>query len=38
MIGIETTLPLFHRIAESADFRAGRYNVHWLERFVAGTA
>jgi len=38
VIGIETTLPLFHRIAESADFRAGRYNVHWLERFVAGTA
>ena len=38
VIGIETTLPLFRRIADSADFRAGSYNVHWLERFVAGTA
>jgi len=38
VIGIETTLPLFRRIAESPDFRAGRYNVHWLERFVAGAA
>jgi acetyl-CoA carboxylase biotin carboxylase subunit len=38
VIGIETTLPLFRRIVESPDFRAGRYNVHWLERFVAGTA
>ncbi|HWA79279.1 MAG TPA: acetyl-CoA carboxylase biotin carboxylase subunit [Acetobacteraceae bacterium] len=38
VIGIETTLPLFRRITDSADFRAGRYNVHWLERFVAGNA
>ncbi len=38
VIGIETTLPLFRRIANSADFKAGRYNVHWLERFVAGLA
>ncbi len=38
VIGIETTLPLFRRIAESPDFKAGRYNVHWLERFVAGAA
>jgi acetyl-CoA carboxylase biotin carboxylase subunit len=38
VIGIETTLPLFRRIVESADFKAGRYNVHWLERFVAGAA
>ncbi len=38
VIGIETTLPLFRRITDSADFRAGRYNVHWLERFVASSA
>ena len=38
VIGIETTLPLFRRIAKSPDFKAGRYNVHWLERFVAGAA
>jgi acetyl-CoA carboxylase biotin carboxylase subunit len=38
VIGIETTLPLFRRIVDAADFRAGDYTVHWLERFVAGTA
>jgi len=38
VIGIETTLPLFRRIADSADFKAGRYNVHWLERFAAELA
>jgi acetyl-CoA carboxylase, biotin carboxylase subunit len=38
IIGIETTLPLFRRIVDAPDFVGGNYNVHWLERFVAGTA
>jgi acetyl-CoA carboxylase biotin carboxylase subunit len=33
--GIQTTLPLHRRIVEAADFRAGDYTIHWLERFVA---
>ncbi|MGH7077262.1 MAG: acetyl-CoA carboxylase biotin carboxylase subunit, partial [Acetobacteraceae bacterium] len=36
IIGIETTLPLFRRIVDVPEFAAGRYNVHWLERFVIG--
>ena len=35
IVGIKTTLPLHQRIIEQADFRAGRYDIHWLERFVA---
>uniref|UniRef100_A0A8J4HD79 Biotin carboxylase n=1 Tax=Acidicaldus sp. TaxID=1872105 RepID=A0A8J4HD79_9PROT len=33
--GIQTTLPLHRRLVEAADFRAGDYTIHWLERFVA---
>jgi acetyl-CoA carboxylase biotin carboxylase subunit len=33
--GIRTTLPLHQRIVADADFRAGDYTIHWLERFVA---
>jgi acetyl-CoA carboxylase biotin carboxylase subunit len=36
--GIATTLPLHRRIAEDAEFAAGDYTIHWLERFVARTA
>ncbi|MGH7068309.1 MAG: acetyl-CoA carboxylase biotin carboxylase subunit [Acetobacteraceae bacterium] len=36
IIGIETTLPLFRRIIDVPEFASGRYNVHWLERFVTG--
>jgi acetyl-CoA carboxylase biotin carboxylase subunit len=36
--GIATTLPLHRRIAENAEFGAGDYTIHWLERFVARTA
>jgi acetyl-CoA carboxylase biotin carboxylase subunit len=35
--GIETTLPLHQRIVEDPDFRAGTYDIHWLERFLAGS-
>jgi acetyl-CoA carboxylase biotin carboxylase subunit len=33
--GIATTLPLHRRIVEDAEFCAGDYTIHWLERFVA---
>ena len=34
--GIATTLPLHRAIVEDAEFQAGDYTIHWLERFVAG--
>ncbi len=34
--GIETTIPLHQRIVENSDFVNGDYDIHWLERFVAG--
>jgi len=34
--GIDTTIPLHTRLAVDPDFVAGNYDVHWLERFVAG--
>ena len=36
--GVPTTLPLHRRIVEAPDFAAGRYDIHWLERFVDSTA
>jgi acetyl-CoA carboxylase, biotin carboxylase subunit len=33
--GIRTTLPLHRAIVEDAEFQAGDYTIHWLERFVA---
>jgi acetyl-CoA carboxylase, biotin carboxylase subunit len=33
--GVETTLPLFLRLAGDADFAAGRFDVQWLERRLA---
>ncbi len=35
VLGIKTTLPLHQRIVEDAQFQAGDYDIHWLERFVA---
>jgi acetyl-CoA carboxylase biotin carboxylase subunit len=35
VLGIKTTLPLHQRIVEDAEFKAGNYNIHWLERFAA---
>ena len=32
--GIETTIPLHQRLANSADFRKGAYDIGWLERFL----
>jgi acetyl-CoA carboxylase biotin carboxylase subunit len=34
VVGIKTTLPLHQRIVADAAFRAGDYDIHWLERFV----
>ena len=34
--GIKTTIPLHQRIAADPAFNAGDYDIHWLERFVAG--
>jgi acetyl-CoA carboxylase biotin carboxylase subunit len=34
--GVKTTLPLHQRIAADPEFNAGTYDIHWLERFVAG--
>jgi acetyl-CoA carboxylase biotin carboxylase subunit len=33
--GVETTLPLFRRLAAEPDFAAGRFDVQWLERRLA---
>ena len=33
--GVETTTPLFHELLEQPDIQTGRYNIHWLERFLA---
>ena len=35
--GIETTIPLHQRLVEDPDFRAGLYDIHWLERFLRPT-
>ncbi|MEO8430155.1 MAG: acetyl-CoA carboxylase biotin carboxylase subunit [Acidobacteriota bacterium] len=34
--GVETTLPLFRRLVEDEDFRAGAFDVQWLDRRLAG--
>jgi propionyl-CoA carboxylase alpha chain len=32
--GIETTIPLHQRLVDDPQFRAGAYDIHWLERFL----
>jgi len=32
--GIETTIPLFQDLLAEPDIRAGRYDIHWLERWI----
>ena len=34
--GIDTTIPLHQRIVEDVEFRAGRYDITWLERWLSG--
>jgi acetyl-CoA carboxylase biotin carboxylase subunit len=36
--GIETTIPLHQRLAVTAEFIDGQYDVHWLGRFVKARA
>ncbi len=36
--GIETTIPLFQDLLSEPDFRAGTYDIHWLERWMAASA
>uniref|UniRef100_UPI001B5C1D8C acetyl-CoA carboxylase biotin carboxylase subunit n=1 Tax=Amaricoccus sp. TaxID=1872485 RepID=UPI001B5C1D8C len=33
--GVATTTPLFHALLDEPDIQAGRYNIHWLEGFLA---
>jgi acetyl-CoA carboxylase biotin carboxylase subunit len=32
--GIDTTVPLFNALLEEPDIQAGRYNIHWLEKWL----
>ena len=32
--GIETNVPLFHRLLDEPDIRAGDYGIHWLEDWL----
>ena len=36
--GIKTTIPLFRELVDDADIAAGRYDIHWLEKKLAGSA
>jgi acetyl-CoA carboxylase biotin carboxylase subunit len=36
--GIETTLPLFRTLVRNPSIIAGNYDIHWLEKFLAGEA
>jgi acetyl-CoA carboxylase biotin carboxylase subunit len=33
--GIDTTVPLFRALLQEPDIRAGTYDIHWLERWLA---
>ncbi len=34
--GVETTLPLFRKLAREKDMIEGDYHIHWLEHYLAG--
>ncbi len=34
--GVETTLPLFRALVRNPDIQNGLYDIHWLEKFLAG--
>jgi acetyl-CoA carboxylase, biotin carboxylase subunit len=34
--GVETTIPLFLKLVNEADFVNGDYHIHWLEEYLAG--
>ena len=33
--GIETTIPLFRDLVRQPDIANGRYDIHWLEKYLA---
>ncbi|MFQ8429939.1 acetyl-CoA carboxylase biotin carboxylase subunit [Amaricoccus sp. W119] len=33
--GIDTTTPLFNALLDEPDIQSGRYNIHWLEKWLA---
>ncbi|MCQ8782526.1 acetyl-CoA carboxylase biotin carboxylase subunit [Mangrovibrevibacter kandeliae] len=35
--GISTTLPLFRDLVANPDIQAGNYDIHWLEKYLAGS-
>ena len=36
--GVKTTLPLFRDLVDNPDVGAGDYDIHWLEKYLAGGA
>ncbi|MFC3613592.1 acetyl-CoA carboxylase biotin carboxylase subunit [Lutimaribacter marinistellae] len=32
--GVDTTIPLFHALLQEPDVLEGKYNIHWLERWL----
>jgi len=38
IVGVETSIPLHQRLIGAQDFINGDYDIHWLEKFVAGKA
>jgi acetyl-CoA carboxylase biotin carboxylase subunit len=32
--GIKTTLPLHRKLVQTSEFIDGRYDIHWLERWM----
>ncbi len=36
LTGVKTTIPLFEELTENPEFLAGDYNIHWLEKWLAG--
>jgi acetyl-CoA carboxylase, biotin carboxylase subunit len=35
--GIDTTIPLFNALLDEPDIQRGKYNIHWLEKWLAGS-
>jgi acetyl-CoA carboxylase biotin carboxylase subunit len=38
IVGVDPSIPLHQRLIGAQDFINGDYDIHWLEKFVAGTA
>ena len=32
--GVDTTVPLFHALLQEPDIHSGKYNIHWLEKWL----